>query len=121
AGSGGAGGDGGAGQAGSGGGSGGLQTSAGGCNNANGGGGGDGGSGGQGGTGQQGMTGPGTGLEILNGAGITQNSDGSIPADGTVAAAWYSGCANSEITITKTTGNPWNFIGSNPYFEDNLT
>ena len=71
------------------------------------------------------MTGPSPGLEIptAGSAAVTQNGNGSIPADGTTTVYWYSGCANSEITISRTAADNWNIpgMGTNPFYENNLT
>jgi hypothetical protein len=54
--------------------------------------------------------------------GATLTTTGSsVPTDGTVTVNWYSGCTNSEITLTKTSASAWTNIGTNPLFENNLT
>jgi len=78
----------------------------------------DGGRGGTGGTGGRGGDGGngGAGANGLNetirqvGSSISV-SGGSIPSDGVITANWFSGCRNSAITLSKTTGNAWS-LGS---------
>ena len=90
------------------------------CDGGKGGTGGPGGFGGNGGTGGAGATGYSSTIQALNGASISWTG-ATVPNDGTVTANWYSGCTNSEIVITKTSGSAWTGIATDPAFELNST